>query len=103
MDVDASAGPATGQPLDRSAVSASRWVLSGIVQGVGFRPFVYRLAHRYGLRGWVRNCTGRVEVVAGGPPERLHRAFPEPPRLADLNAEINQVRRCGNHTPLWTT
>jgi len=71
MDGDASAGQATGQSLDRSAASASRWVLSGIVQGVGFRPFVYRLAHRYGLRGWVRNCTGRVEVVASGPPERL--------------------------------
>jgi len=47
--------------------TAMRWWLSGVVQGVGFRPFVYRLASRHGLRGWVRNCTGRVEVVAAGP------------------------------------
>jgi hydrogenase maturation protein HypF len=63
--------PLTQQSLDPSAPSACRWLLSGIVQGVGFRPFVYRMAHHYGLRGWVRNCTGRVEVVASGPPDCL--------------------------------
>ena len=70
MAVDTPA-PVTRQSLDPSAPSAYRWLLSGIVQGVGFRPFVYRLAHHYGLRGWVRNCTGRVEVVATGPPDCL--------------------------------
>jgi hydrogenase maturation protein HypF len=70
MAVDAP-GPTTQQSLDTPAASARRWVLSGIVQGVGFRPFVYRLAHQYGLRGWVRNRSGRVEVVASGPPARL--------------------------------
>ena len=70
MVVDTSA-PVTRQSLDPSAPSACRWLLSGIVQGVGFRPFVYRMAHHYGLRGWVRNCTGRVEVVASGPRDCL--------------------------------
>jgi hydrogenase maturation protein HypF len=37
------------------------------VQGVGFRPFVYRLAHRYGLAGWVQNQRGQVEILAEGP------------------------------------
>lgn len=54
-----------GRPTPGTPV-AMRWLLSGVVQGVGFRPFVYRLAAEHGLRGWVRNCTGRVEIVAAG-------------------------------------
>ncbi|MCO6413538.1 MAG: carbamoyltransferase HypF [Thiogranum sp.] len=49
-----------------SGVTTRRWLVSGVVQGVGFRPFVYRLARDHGLRGWVRNCTGQVEIVASG-------------------------------------
>jgi len=45
---------------------ACRWTIGGRVQGVGFRPFVYRLAHRHGLRGWVQNRTGQVIVQAEG-------------------------------------
>lgn len=40
--------------------------VSGVVQGVGFRPFVYRLAHQYHLNGWVKNCTGQVEILVVG-------------------------------------
>lgn len=43
-----------------------RFVLSGRVQGVGFRPFVYRLARELGLSGTVRNGAGRVIVTAEG-------------------------------------
>ena len=50
--------------------SARRLRLSGHVQGVGFRPFVYRLAVRHGLRGWVKNCVGEVEIHAEGVHER---------------------------------
>lgn len=46
--------------------TARRLVLSGQVQGVGFRPFVYRLAKQLGITGWVRNANGTVEVVAEG-------------------------------------
>lgn len=45
--------------------------MQGGVQGVGFRPFVYRLAHDYGLVGWVRNNSGQVEIVAQGRPDSL--------------------------------
>ena len=38
----------------------------GIVQAVGFRPFVYRLASEMGLDGVVRNVAGRVEIEVGG-------------------------------------
>ena len=50
-----------------------RIVLSGHVQGVGFRPFVYRLAKEHGLTGRVRNQLGEVEVIATGPLDSLHR------------------------------
>ena len=45
---------------------ARRYVMTGRVQGVGFRPFVYRLAHRHGLAGHVRNLRGDVEIVVAG-------------------------------------
>jgi hydrogenase maturation protein HypF len=39
----------------------------GVVQGVGFRPFVYRLAHEHGLAGWVLNGEDGVSIHAEGP------------------------------------
>jgi acylphosphatase len=49
-----------------------KWVISGLVQGVGFRWYVKRRADRLGLKGWVKNLpTGQVEVVAEGPEEAL--------------------------------
>jgi hydrogenase maturation protein HypF len=54
-----------------SASAAQRWRIGGRVQGVGFRPFVYRLAHLFELTGWVRNNGGEVEIHAQGPAERL--------------------------------
>jgi len=41
--------------------------IDGIVQGVGFRPFVYRLALRFGLSGWVRNTGRGVLLEVEGP------------------------------------
>lgn len=48
------------QPLEGEEIE-----VSGIVQGVGFRPFVWRLAQRLGVRGEVRNAGDRVVVRAG--------------------------------------
>jgi hydrogenase maturation protein HypF len=48
-------------------VVARHLLLTGRVQGVGFRPFVYRLAHELALDGYVRNLRGDVEVVLRGP------------------------------------
>ncbi len=43
-----------------------RIILVGQVQGVGFRPFVYRLAKKHGLTGRVQNRLGEVEIIACG-------------------------------------
>ena len=51
--------------------SELRLVVCGRVQAVGFRPFVYRLAHEFALSGWVRNRTGGVEIVVRGHPDAL--------------------------------
>lgn len=49
-----------------------RYVVSGQVQGVGFRWFVHRHAARLRLSGWAQNLPdGRVEVVASGPGDAL--------------------------------
>ena len=40
--------------------------ISGIVQGVGFRPFVYGLATRLALKGWVRNTSAGVDIEVDG-------------------------------------
>jgi len=61
-------------------------VICGIVQGVGFRPFVYNLATRHRLAGFVRNDAGRVLIEVEGEPPTLDLFFAEltdhPPPLA---------------------
>jgi hydrogenase maturation protein HypF len=49
-------------------LEARRIEVRGVVQGVGFRPFVWRLAERHGVAGRVRNASGVVEIHAEGPP-----------------------------------
>jgi len=51
---------------------ARRYLVRGLVQGVGFRFFVERTARQLDLGGYVMNRRdGRVEVYAIGPPDRL--------------------------------
>ena len=62
-------------------------VVHGIVQGVGFRPFVYRLAHEEHLSGFISNDTGGVTVEIEGSPHHLD-AF-----LARLRTETPPLAR----------
>ena len=50
------------------SLSARRLAITvrGVVQGVGFRPFVYNAAHARGLRGWVQNEAGAVQIEVEG-------------------------------------
>jgi len=53
------------------AREAERLRVGGRVQGVGFRPFLYRLARRLELGGWARNHGGEVDILVEGPAHRL--------------------------------
>jgi hydrogenase maturation protein HypF len=48
------------------AINRIRIEIEGIVQGVGFRPFIYRLAGIQGVSGWVRNTSGGVIIESEG-------------------------------------
>jgi hydrogenase maturation protein HypF len=52
-------------------VAACRWRLTGRVQGVGFRPFAYRLARHFGIKGFVQNRAGEVVIVGEGQAQAL--------------------------------
>ncbi|MEJ2604318.1 MAG: carbamoyltransferase HypF, partial [Gammaproteobacteria bacterium] len=58
--------PPAERPADAGARATRRICLTGHVQGVGFRPFVFRLAREHGITGWVRNRLGEVEIRAQG-------------------------------------
>ncbi|AEU38487.1 (NiFe) hydrogenase maturation protein HypF [Granulicella mallensis MP5ACTX8] len=80
MDTDATTRP--------KAITRLQVQVRGIVQGVGFRPFVYKLAHRLGLSGHVFNSTSGVTIeIEGSKPALdsfLKTLRTEPPQLADI-------------------
>ena len=81
---------------------AQRLRVGGRVQGVGFRPFVYRLARRLELGGWARNQGGEVDILVEGPAHRL-RAFRRallsraPPAAAPLLLDARSACPEGHH------
>ena len=71
----------TGRPVPKAKAraprrTASRLTVFGVVQGVGFRPFVYRLARRLKLAGWVENAGSGVVIHVEGPARVVRDAFP---------------------------
>jgi hydrogenase maturation protein HypF len=68
--------------------------VSGVVQGVGFRPFVWRLARELGLSGWVRNDSRGVEIQVRGAAEQvrdlLARLEHDAPPLARVNSVVSR-------------
>ena len=87
---------------DAATLDARRIHVRGIVQGVGFRPFVAGLAVRYGVTGWIRNDGGRVTIHAEAAPDVLD-AFAtairtEAPPLALVEAVESTATSRGGHT-----
>jgi hydrogenase maturation protein HypF len=66
--------------------------VEGIVQGVGFRPFVYRQALRWGLAGWVLNTGDGVHVHIEGTLAALEGFVEELPRRAPTAAHITTLK-----------
>ena len=70
---------------------ARRYIISGRVQGVGFRFFTEATAQREGVAGWVRNLPDRsVEVVAEGDADAVER-FERAVRRGPLGARVDHV------------
>lgn len=58
----------------QAQTNTKHYLISGRVQGVGFRRFTERIALELSLSGWVRNLDdGRVEAMANGPAEALQK------------------------------
>jgi len=78
-------------------LTRKRLKVTGIVQGVGFRPFVYRLARLHHLAGWVCNTSQCVEIEIEGPPASLAtfigRLQQEAPALARIEAVVSRAAR----------
>ncbi len=66
-----------------------RLQLSGQVQGIGFRPHIYKLARQYGLMGWVSNKVDGVQILVSGEQEKIsdfwNKLRSEPPSSAIIS------------------
>ena len=84
------------QSFARSSVSGDRVrkhiVLTGILQGIGCRPTVYRLAVRLGLSGWVVNSSSGVHIEVEGTPDQCRLFRDELPREIPFPGRIDETR-----------
>jgi hydrogenase maturation protein HypF len=87
--------PDSNYPLARISVK-------GVVQGVGFRPFVYQLARKYDLRGWVCNTSEDVKIEIEGDPDKIDSFISDLQKHAPPLAHIEDVsvsyHRAQNYT-----
>jgi hydrogenase maturation protein HypF len=75
-------------------------IIKGIVQGVGFRPFIHKLVKSYNLSGWVLNSNQGVEMDVEGKTEELNNFISDikkklPPLARIENIEVNQLPLVG--------
>jgi len=75
----------------KSGRSRRHFLLKGVVQGVGFRPYVYGLALRHGLKGWVNNSSEGVHIEVEGEKNAVERFTRKLPRQAPPRARIESL------------
>ena len=78
------------------------FLIEGIVQGVGFRPFVHRQAQRLGLSGWARNTAAGLELELEGPAAALD-GFENTLRTAPPPLAVVEAVRTEERTPTGET
>jgi hydrogenase maturation protein HypF len=66
--------------------------VTGTVQGVGFRPFIYQLAIAHGLFGYVKNLGNYVEILLEGNPESIENFLKDLPEKKPPLAKITEIR-----------
>ena len=81
-----------GGALERAGIH-----IRGIVQGVGFRPFIHKLVREYGLTGTIRNTSSGVELELEGERETLSRFVQALPKRAPKLAVIEEIET--DYTP----
>jgi len=74
-----------------NALTGKRINIRGIVQGVGFRPFVYSLAKKNKLTGWVRNTSAGVEIEIAGDPQCVLDFIQEIKKNPPALSKIDQI------------
>ena len=72
-------------------IAASRIRVTGLVQGVGFRPYVWRLARETGVSGWVKNDGEGVEIAAEGAVEQVAALLARLAREAPPLARVDRI------------
>jgi hydrogenase maturation protein HypF len=86
-------------PTALDASRRRRYVVTGVVQGVGFRPFVHRLATDLGLSGFVGNDASTVFIEVQGKPEAVtefgHRLVSDAPPLAAIS-DVSSIELAEN-------
>ncbi len=66
--------------------------IKGLVQGVGFRPFIYRMAHQHGLNGWVENRNDGVIIKVNGSNEILNLFVEDIKIQAPVASNIHSIK-----------
>jgi acylphosphatase len=93
-------------------MATCRLIVTGRVQGVGYRDALMEEARRRGVTGWVRNCRdGSVEAIVQGPQQAIDavvvwaRRGPELARVADVRVDAggNDAARIYSRFERWPT
>lgn len=78
-----------------------RLTIKGLVQGIGFRPFIYNLAHSCAIRGQVRNRADAVEILVQGDEDTMRRFIARIEKEAPPLARIDTIQNDSVELPVF--